>query len=130
MWTENGELVYLGRSDDQVKVRGYRIELGDVESALAAATGVTNAAAAVRQDDSGRSRLIGYLVGDRLDVSAVRAELDRQLPGYMVPSALVVLDRLPLTVNGKLDRAALPDPVEQPVATARVASGAADQIAQ
>ncbi|MBS1695714.1 MAG: non-ribosomal peptide synthase/polyketide synthase [Actinobacteria bacterium] len=113
MWTEAGELVYVGRSDQQVKIRGYRIELGEVESALAGLPGVANAAAAVRTDDSGRNRLIGYLVGrEPVEITHVRAQLAERLPDYMVPSALVVLDALPLTVNGKLDRAALPDPAE------------------
>ncbi|GAB7066951.1 non-ribosomal peptide synthetase [Mycolicibacterium hodleri] len=120
MWTEDGQLVYVGRSDQQVKVRGYRIELGEVESALAALPDVANAAAAVRQDETGRSRLVGYVVGrTRVDVAEIRARLSTRLPDYMVPSALVVLDSLPLTVNGKLDRAALPAPTEAPVATAQ-----------
>ncbi|MDF2825380.1 MAG: Peptide synthetase, partial [Mycobacterium sp.] len=113
MWTDTGELVYLGRSDHQVKVRGYRIELGEVESALAAAPGVTNAAAAVHHDESGRARLIGYLTG-AADPGVVRADLEQRLPAYMVPSALVAMSALPLTVNGKLDRAALPRPKESP----------------
>ncbi|MDZ7887036.1 MAG: non-ribosomal peptide synthase/polyketide synthase [Mycobacterium sp.] len=113
MWTEAGELVYVGRSDQQVKIRGYRIELGEVESALAALTGISNAAAAVHTDDTGRARLVGYLVGpDTLDIAAVRDDLATRLPGYMVPSALITLPALPLTVNGKLDRAALPAPAE------------------
>ncbi|WP_029115226.1 non-ribosomal peptide synthase/polyketide synthase [Mycobacterium sp. URHB0044] len=121
MWRETGELVYVGRSDHQVKVRGYRIELGEVESAMATVPGIANAAAAVRQDDAGRTRLIGYLVGrESVDVPAVRAELAARLPDYMVPSALVVLDALPLTVNGKLDRAALPEPEQPPVAANEV----------
>ena len=129
MWTESGELVYVGRSDRQVKVRGYRIELGEVESALAAVPGVTNAAAAVHTDGSGRARLIGYLVGDA-DIAGARDELARRLPGYMVPSALIPLESLPLTVNGKLDRAALPAPAEpahRPPAA--VADGAAAVLA-
>lgn len=86
MWTEAGELVYVGRSDQQVKIRGYRIELGEVESALAALTGITNAAAAVHTDDTGRARLVGYLVGpDTIDIAAVRDDLATRLPGYMVP---------------------------------------------
>ena len=127
MWTDAGELVYLGRSDAQVKVRGYRIELGEVEAALVTLPGVTNAAADVRHDDTGRARLIGYVVGDALDLGALRSALTELLPDYMVPSVLLRLDVLPLTVNGKLDRAALPDPepVEQapaPVAGAGNAS--------
>jgi amino acid adenylation domain-containing protein/non-ribosomal peptide synthase protein (TIGR01720 family) len=110
MWTDTGELVYVGRSDQQVKVRGYRIELGEVESALAAVDGISNAAAKVQLDESGRARLIGYLVArDTLDMGHIRARLAKTLPDYMVPSAFVTLDALPLTVNGKLDRAKLPD---------------------
>ncbi|KAA0084465.1 non-ribosomal peptide synthetase [Mycolicibacterium sp. P9-64] len=134
MWTESGELVYVGRSDQQVKVRGYRIELGEVESALAALPQIANAAAAVRHDDTGRTRLIGYLVGrEAVDVGQVRADLGQRLPDYMVPSTLVVLDALPLTVNGKLDRDALPEPAEKPApSTAPVVTagtGTADMLA-
>lgn len=133
MWTDSGELVYVGRSDQQVKVRGYRIELGEVESALAALPGIANAAAAVRQDDTGRSRLIGYLVGrDSIDITEIRTRLGQRLPDYMVPSVLVVLEALPLTVNGKLDRGALPAPAEAPAAPSVAASrpdGTAEQLA-
>ncbi|KAA0102330.1 non-ribosomal peptide synthetase [Mycolicibacterium sp. P1-18] len=123
-WTEDGQLVYVGRSDQQVKVRGYRIELGEVESALAALPDVANAAAAVRQDETGRSRLVGYVVGrTQLDMTDVRARLATRLPDYMVPTALVVLESLPLTVNGKLDRAALPAPAEAPVPVEPPATG-------
>ncbi|TGD89793.1 non-ribosomal peptide synthetase [Mycolicibacterium sp. CH28] len=121
MWTEDGELVYLGRSDHQVKVRGYRVELGEVEGALAALPGIANAAAAVHTDDAGRTRLVGYLVGSG-DVAEVRAGLAQRIPDYMVPSTFIVLDALPLTVNGKLDRAALPAPADH-VAEAVPAGG-------
>ncbi|MDG4666640.1 non-ribosomal peptide synthetase [Mycobacterium sp. 236(2023)] len=111
MWTHDGELVYVGRSDQQVKVRGYRIELGEVESALAALDGVSNAAASVQTDDNGRTTLVGYLVAaDALDIGKIRAVLAERLPDYMVPSSFVPLAELPLTVNGKLDRTKLPDP--------------------
>nr|WP_233165340.1 non-ribosomal peptide synthase/polyketide synthase [Mycobacterium sp. AT1] len=131
MWTEDGELVYVGRSDQQVKVRGYRIELGEVESALAALDDVANAAAAVRQDETGRTRLVGYVVGrTAVDVAEVRTQLATRLPDYMVPSALVVLDALPLTVNGKLDRAALPAPAEAPVAPAQPVTDAPGSTAE
>ena len=131
--TETGEVVYVGRSDQQVKVRGYRIELGEVEAALVALPDVTNAAAAVRDDGTGRTRLVGYLVATAtLDVADARARLAERLPDYMVPSALVVLEALPLTVNGKLDRAALPAPVEsitRATSTDTVPGSAAETIA-
>ncbi len=115
MWTESGDLAYVGRSDQQVKVRGYRIELGEVESALVGLPDITNAAADVRQDATGRPRLTGYLVARTpVEIAQVRAQLSEHLPDYMVPSAFVVLDALPLTVNGKLDRAALPAPADAP----------------
>ncbi|MFJ9898453.1 amino acid adenylation domain-containing protein [Streptomyces sp. NPDC091280] len=101
----DGELEYLGRADDQVKIRGFRIELGEVEAALAGHPDVAQAVAVVRDE-----RLVGYVVGRGVDADALRRHAGRTLPDHMVPSAVVVLDRLPLTGNGKLDRAALPAP--------------------
>ncbi|MER7007730.1 amino acid adenylation domain-containing protein [Dactylosporangium sp. NPDC000555] len=103
--TPTGDLVYAGRSDQQVKVRGHRIELGEVESALSALDGVVTAAAALHD-----GRLVAYLVGRRGAGDTIRDGLARRLPAYMLPSAYEWLDALPLTVNGKLDRAALPAP--------------------
>ncbi|MET9014321.1 non-ribosomal peptide synthase/polyketide synthase [Streptomyces olivaceoviridis] len=109
----DGALEYVGRIDQQVKVRGFRIELGEVEEALRRCAGVAEAAATVTTDADGHRRLAGYVVpaaGQRVEPETVRRELGRTLPASMVPSALVVLDALPLNPNGKLDRVRLPDP--------------------
>ncbi|MGV4925651.1 non-ribosomal peptide synthase/polyketide synthase [Streptomyces sp. BHT-5-2] len=111
-WTGDGELEYLGRVDQQVKVRGFRIELGEVEEALLRCPGVAQAAAATRETD-GHPRLIGYVVpehGADPAPGALRRRLGRTLPDYMVPATVLVLDELPLNPNGKLDRAQLPAP--------------------
>ncbi|GIZ97802.1 hypothetical protein TTY48_24140 [Tsukamurella sp. TY48] len=107
----SGGYEYLGRGDGQVKIRGYRIELAEVETALAAVAGVTSAAAVVRTD-GGRDRLVGYVTG-AVTADGVRAALGEAVPDHMVPSAVVVMDELPVTINGKLDRAALPAPAVQ-----------------
>ncbi len=107
------ELRYLGRADAQVQLRGYRVELGEVESALLRHPGVVRAAAAVHRPAHGVDQLIGYVVaaaGEQLDPAAVRAAAAEVLTGYMVPAVITVLPDLPLTVNGKLDRSALPAP--------------------
>ena len=112
-WDANGQLEYLGRTDDQVKVRGFRIELGEVEAALARHPEVAEAAAAV-VETSGHKRLVGYVVPAtgtaRLDPAAMRAFLATSVPDHMVPAAVVTLERLPLNPSGKLDRRALPAP--------------------
>ncbi|MFG2007435.1 amino acid adenylation domain-containing protein, partial [Spirillospora sp. NPDC048911] len=107
-WTPEGTVEYLGRADDQVKIRGYRVELGEIESVAGAYEGVAQAAVIVREDVPGDRRLAAYVTGE-VDVAALRRHVAASLPGYMVPS-FTLLDALPLTVNGKLDRAALPAP--------------------
>ncbi|MFD4469391.1 non-ribosomal peptide synthase/polyketide synthase, partial [Rhodococcus sp. NPDC058505] len=109
-WRADGNLDYLERADFQVKVRGYRIELGEIESALRSLTGVNDAVVVARGDALGGTRLVGYVVGSGLDGAHVRGALSGAVPSYMVPAAVLVLDALPLNVNGKVDRAALPDP--------------------
>ncbi|WP_051753731.1 non-ribosomal peptide synthetase [Streptosporangium amethystogenes] len=106
-WSDAGDLQYLGRVDDQVKLRGFRIELGEIESVLVAHPSVARATVVVREDAPGDRRLVAYVLpaGDGDDApSAVREFVARCLPDYMVPSAVVVLEALPLTANGKLDR--------------------------
>ena len=114
-------LEFLGRVDDQVKVRGYRIELGEVESALSSHPDVREAAASVLRGETGDSRLVAYVVpraGGVLTVGGLRSWLKSRLPDAMVPSAFATLDALPLSPNGKVDRAALPDPALSPVPSA------------
>ncbi|RVW06845.1 amino acid adenylation domain-containing protein [Prescottella agglutinans] len=113
-WSTAGELEYVERADFQVKVRGFRIELGEIEAALRELPVVAAAAVTAHSDDRTGDRLVAYLVpaaAPDLDTEHVRSELSRTLPSYMVPSAFVVLEALPLNANGKLDRKALPAPV-------------------
>jgi amino acid adenylation domain-containing protein len=117
-WLPQGRLEFLGRIDAQVKIRGFRIELAEIESALLGHEGVRDAAVVLRDEGIDGKRLVGYVVADaqaRGDAAMFMQVLQRrlleQLPEYMIPAALMVLDQLPLTANGKLDRAALPAPV-------------------
>ncbi|MET9216540.1 MULTISPECIES: amino acid adenylation domain-containing protein [unclassified Nocardia] len=114
-WVPGRGYEYLGRVDNQVKIRGHRVELGDVAAALAGLPEIRSAAADIREI-GGRPALIGYVVAaPGLDTAAIRTRLADLVPEHMVPARLVVLDELPSTVNGKLDRAALPDPAADTV---------------
>jgi len=109
----DGEVEFLGRIDGQVKIRGFRIELGEIESALIADPQVDAAVVTVCDTAAGDRQLVGYLVpaaATEVDLGLLRTGLGRRLPSYMVPAVFVALDALPLTVNGKVDRRALPDP--------------------
>ncbi|WP_155942124.1 non-ribosomal peptide synthetase, partial [Mycobacteroides sp. CBMA 326] len=112
-WNAHGALQYLGRADEQVKVRGNRIELGEVQAVLAGVPGVEQAVVIVREDRPGDKRLVGYITGAStraVDSAQVRAALGGRLPAYMIPSAIIAVDALPLTTSGKLDIRALPAP--------------------
>ncbi|ORA11402.1 non-ribosomal peptide synthetase, partial [Mycobacterium arosiense] len=108
-WRTDGQLQFVGRADEQVKIRGYRVELGEIQAALSALDGVDQAAVIAREDRPGDKRLVGYITGTA-DPAEARAALAERLPTYMVPAAVVVIEALPLTTNGKLDTRALPAP--------------------
>ncbi|ODH00205.1 non-ribosomal peptide synthetase [Nostoc sp. KVJ20] len=109
----DGNIEYLGRIDNQVKIRGFRIELGEIEAALSQHQDVQTSVVIVREDTPGDKRLVGYIVPQPQitpTVSVLRSFLKEKLPEYMIPSAIVILESLPLTSNGKIDRRALPAP--------------------
>jgi amino acid adenylation domain-containing protein len=111
----NGELDYLGRRDHQVKIRGFRIELNEIESVLGRHPAIRECAVLTRTEADAEPRLVGYVIakaGETPTVEGLRAHLAQAVPDYMIPAAFVFLDAFPLTVNGKLDRAALPAPTE------------------
>ncbi|MEO8185152.1 MAG: amino acid adenylation domain-containing protein [Deltaproteobacteria bacterium] len=111
----NGEFECLGRADFQVKIRGFRIELGEIETAILKHPGVASAVVVAREDSPGDKQLFGYVVpnpGASIDIEALRKALEGQLPTYMLPAQVSVLDALPMTPNNKVDRKALPAPTQ------------------
>jgi amino acid adenylation domain-containing protein len=120
-WRADGRLEHLGRLDHQVKIRGFRIELGEIETVLSALPAVRQSVVVARDAGPSDRRLVAYIVyepGEDLTVSEVRRHLRGVLPEYMVPSLVVAIDSVPLTPNGKVDRAALPDPFRSAAAAA------------
>ncbi len=110
-WLPDGNIEYIGRRDEQVKVRGYRIELGEIETVLAGCRGVRQAVVVVREDGQGQKRLVAYVVpGGEMDKEGMEWHLQEKLPDYMVPRQWIELAEMPLTTSGKIDRKALPDP--------------------
>ncbi|WP_149096496.1 non-ribosomal peptide synthetase [Paenibacillus terrae] len=110
-WLPDGNVDFIGRIDYQVKIHGFRIELGEIEAAMLCAKGVRQAIVAVRTDDRGDKYLCGYAVGDdTLSTDDMHIYLKQELPAYMVPARLMLLEQLPLTANGKIDRKSLPEP--------------------
>ncbi len=105
-----GDIEYLGRMDHQVKLRGYRVETGEIETTLAQHEAVRQAVVTAHQNGDGEKRLVAYVVGDRIVTAELQQYLRSKLPSYMIPGAYVVLDQMPLTPNGKIDRRALPAP--------------------
>jgi amino acid adenylation domain-containing protein len=119
----DGNILFLGRADNQVKVRGYRIELGEIEMALLAHPSIKEAVVIVREDEPGNKRLAAYLVANQTTptmptIGELREFLKTRLPDYMVPSVFVMMESIPLTANGKIDRRALPAPEQRRMATA------------
>ncbi len=125
-WLPNGELEFVGRNDFQVKIRGFRIELGEIENALLSFPGIKQSAAIARETSQGKAIVAYYAAEEKLDEAKIVSHLQKKLPAFMLPASLVFLNKLPLTLNGKLDTKALPLPENKKIADA---SGLEQKIA-
>lgn len=109
-WREDGNIIYIGRNDFQVKIRGLRIELGEIEDAIDSVDGVSQAVVAVRKDNSGRQLICAFYTEDKkVDVAKIKSEISARLPKYMVPHIFTAISKMPLTTSGKINRKALPE---------------------
>ncbi|AOF82829.1 amino acid adenylation domain protein [Methyloversatilis sp. RAC08] len=113
-WLHDGNIEFLGRFDQQIKLRGFRIEPGEIEAALTTLPAVNQATVMLREDRPGETRLVAYVAGDSIEPTRLRAQLALTLPAHMLPSSFIVLDAFPITPNGKLDRDKLPPPQDSP----------------
>jgi amino acid adenylation domain-containing protein/thioester reductase-like protein len=109
-WREDGNIEYIGRMDNQVKIRGLRIELGEIESAISRCEGVKQNAVVVKTDDNGRQYICAYYIGAEVDIKGAKAELAKKLPQYMIPHFFIEMEQFPTTPSGKIDRKAFPVP--------------------
>ena len=107
-WREDGNIVYVGRNDFQVKIRGLRIELGEIENAICSVKGISQAVVVVRKDGNGRQLICAFYTGVKTDAKKIRSYISQKLPKYMMPHIFTYLDEMPMTSSGKIDRKALP----------------------
>ena len=108
-WREDGNIVYVGRNDFQVKIRGLRIELGEIENAMQSVDGITQAVVVVRKNKEGRQLICAFYTGDEISAKDIRSQIEQRLPKYMLPHIFTHLDEMPLTSSGKVNRKALPE---------------------
>ncbi|MCH5348878.1 MAG: thioester reductase domain-containing protein, partial [Oscillospiraceae bacterium] len=127
-WREDGNIVYVGRNDFQVKIRGLRIELGEIENALQGVQGILQAVVTVRKDEAGRQLICAFYTGQETDGKILRAAIGQKLPKYMLPHCFTHLDELPLTSSGKVNRKALPKVDLSQIATAEEYIGPVGEI--
>lgn len=117
-WTTSGELEYLGRIDQQVKIRGHRIELGEIEATLQMMDVVNRSVVIARADSNGHNKLYAYVVtNESIDLPELQAHYKTHLPDYMIPAHTISIDEIPLTPNGKIDKKALPEPDQTPLSS-------------